>query len=136
MAAAEQARARITLLSKAGLSGKEIDKRVGVTTQTVSKWRSRFEQDGIAGLTDSLRSGRPRSIIDEKVAEVIEKTLQIKPTTATRWSTTSIAEETELNPMTISHIWQAFGSKPHRLDTFKLSMDPRFVDKIHDIVDL
>jgi transposase len=136
MPAAEQTRARIILLSTEGLTGKEIGKRTGVTAQTVGKWRARFEADGINGLTDSPRSGRPRTISDEKVAEVIEKTLQTKPTNSTHWSTTLMAEETGLNAMAISRIWRAFGLKPHRLETFKLSTDPHFVEKVHDIVGL
>ena len=134
--AAEQTRARIVLLSAEGLSGREIGKRAGVTAQTVSKWRIRFEREGIDGLADSPRSGRPRTITDEKVAEVIERTLQSKPARATHWSTTLMAKETQLNPMAVSRIWRAYGLKPHRLETFKLSTDPHFVDKVHDIVGL
>lgn len=134
--AAEQTRARIVLLSAEGLSGKEIGKRAGVTPQTVSKWRNRFEQGGVDGLADSPRSGRPRTVTDEKVAEVIERTLRSKPAKATHWSTTLMAEETQLNAMAVSRIWRAFGLKPHRLETFKLSTDPHFVDKVHDIVGL
>lgn len=136
MPAAEQQRARIILLSMEELSGREIGQRVGVTTETVSKWRKRFESHRIAGLTDAPRSGRPRTINDEKVAEVIEKTLQSKPNNATHWSTTLMAKETGLNAMAISRIWRAFGLKPHRLETFKLSTDPHFVAKVHDIVGL
>ena len=134
--AAEQTRARIVLLSAEGLSGKEIGRRTGVTPQTVSKWRNRFERGGVDGLVDSPRSGRPRTITDEKVAEVIERTLRSKPAKATHWSTTLMAEETQLNAMAVSRIWRAFGLKPHRLETFKLSTDPHFVDKVHDIVGL
>lgn len=136
MPAAEQMRARIILLSTEGFSGQEIGERVGVTAETVSKWRRRFDQYRLAGLTDAPRAGRPRSINDDKVTEVISKTLQTKPTNATHWSTTLMAEETGLNAMAISRIWRAFGLKPHRLETFKLSKDPHFVAKIHDIVGL
>ena len=136
MPAAEQARARMILLSSQGLSGQEVSRRVGVTAQTVSKWRTRFDQYGIDGLTDAPRTGRPRTINDEKVHEVIEKTLQTKPSNATHGSTTLMAKETGLNAMAISRIWRAFGLKPHRLETFKLSTDPHFVEKVHDIVGL
>lgn len=136
MPAAEQQRARIVLLSTENLSGRIIGERVGVTAETVSKWRKRFEQFRVAGLTDAPRSGRPRSIDDEKVAEVINKTLQSKPANATHWSTTLMAKETGLNAMSISRIWRAFGLKPHRLETFKLSTDPHFIAKVHDIVGL
>lgn len=134
--AAEQQRAKIILLSTEGLSGKVIGERVGVTAETVGKWHRRFELYRIDGLTDAPRSGRPRSIHDDKVAEVINKTLQTKPANATHWSTTLMAKETGLNAMAISRIWRAFGLKPHRLETFKLSRDPYFVEKVHDIVGL
>ena len=134
--AAAQTRARIVLLSTEGLSGREVGRRAGVTAQTVGKWRSRFERDGIPGLSDAPRSGRPRTISDEKVAEVIDRTLRAKPAKATHWSTTLMAEETDLNAMAVSRIWRAFGLKPHRLETFKLSTDPHFVEKMHDIVGL
>lgn len=136
MPAAEQTRARIILLSCEGLSGKEIGERVGVTSETVSKWRKRFEKYRMDGLTDAPRSGRPRTITDEKVAQIIEKTLKEKPKNATHWSTTLMADETGLNAMAISRIWRAFGLKPHLHDTFKLSTDPHFVEKVHDIVGL
>ena len=136
MPAAEQQRARIILLSSEGLSGRAIGERVGVTAETVSKWRKRFDKFGIEGLTDAPRSGRPRTIDDEKVTEVINKTLQSSPSKATHWSTTLMAKETGLSAMAISRIWRAFGLKPHRLEAFKLSTDPHFVAKVHDIVGL
>ena len=125
MPAAQQQRARMILLSTEGLSGRVIAERVGVTAETVSKWRKRFEQFRVAGLTDAPRSGRPRSIDEDKVADVINKTLQSKPKDATHWSITLMAKETGLNAMAISRIWRAFGLKPHRLEAFKLSTDPR-----------
>ena len=134
--AAEKQRAELILDSSEGLPGREIATRHKVSMQTVSKWRRRFEHYRIAGLTDAPRSGRPRTIDDDKVAQVIEKTLQEKPKNATHWSTTLMARETGLNAMAISRIWRAFGLKPHRLDTFKLSTDPHFIDKVHDIVGL
>jgi transposase len=136
MPAAEQQRARMILLSTEGLPGRVIAERVGVTAETVSKWRKRFEQFRVAGLTDAPRSGRPRSIDDDKVTDVINKTLQSKPKDATHWSTTLMAKETGLNAMAISRIWRAFGLKPHRLETFELSTDPHFVAKVRDIVGL
>ncbi|WP_029889404.1 IS630 family transposase [Polycyclovorans algicola] len=133
---ADKQRAQIILGCSLGLSGREVGQRCGVTTQTVSKWRRRFEQYRIAGLSDAPRTGRPRTINDDKVSEVIEKTLHSRPAKATHWSTTLMAEETALNAMAVSRIWRAFGLKPHRLETFKLSTDPHFVDKVHDIVGL
>ena len=134
--AAEKQRAAIILDCAQGQAGREIAARYGVSTQTVSKWRQRFERYRIAGLTDAPRSGRPRTILDDKVAEVIEKTLREQPHEATHWSTTLMAKETGLNAMAISRIWRAFGLKPHRLDTFKLSTDPHFIEKVHDVVGL
>lgn len=136
MPAAEQQRARMVLLSTEGLPASVIGERVGATTETVGKWRKRFEQSRIAGLTDAPRSGRPRRIDDDKVTEVIDKTLQSSPANASHWSTTLMGKETGLNAMAVSRIWRAFGLKPHRLETFKLSTDPHFVAKLRDIVGL
>lgn len=136
MPAAERQRAALILDCAKGQAGREIAARHGVSIQTVSKWRQRFEQYRIAGLTDAPRTGRPRTINDEKVAEVIETTLRQVPKDATHWSTTSMAKAAGLNAMAISRIWRAFGLKPHRLDTFKLSTDPNFIDKVHDVVGL
>lgn len=136
MPAAEQQRARMVLLSTEGLPASDIGERVGVSAETVGKWRKRFEQSRIAGLTDAPRSGRPRTIDDDKVTEVINKTLQSTPDDATHWSTTLMAKEAGLNAMAVSRIWRAFGLKPHRLETFKLSTDPHFVAKVRDIVGL
>lgn len=111
--AAEQQRAKIILLSTEGLSGKVIGERVGVTAETVGQWRHRFELYRIAGLKDAPRSGCPSSTHDDKVTEVISKTLQTKPANATPL----MAKETGLNAMAISRIWRAFGLKPHRLET-------------------
>ena len=86
-------------------------------------------------MTDAPKSGRPRSIDDDKVTEVIDKTPHFKPKNATQWSTTLMAEETGLNAMAISRIWRAFGLKPHRLETLKLSTDPHFVAKVLDTLD-
>src|SRR3990172_1744652 len=134
--AAEKQRAQLVLGCGEARPGREIAARHGVSVQTVSKWRRRFERYRMAGLMDAPRSGRPRTINDEKVAEVIDKTLRDKPSGAAHWSTTLMAKETGLNAMAVSRIWRAFGLKPHRLDTFKLSTDPHFIEKVHDIVGL
>lgn len=136
MPAAEQQRARMVLLSAEGLPASQIGERVGVSAHTVGKWHKRFEHSGIAGLTDAPRSGRPRTIDDDKVTEIIDKTLRSKPKGATHWSTTLMAKESGLNAMAVSRIWRAFGLKPHRVETFKLSTDPHFVAKVRDIVGL
>ena len=136
MPAAEQLRARIILLSTEGLPDRVVGERVGVTSETVNKWRNRFKTHRVAGLTDAPRTGRPRTINDQKVTDLINKTLKEKPKNATHWSTSLMAKETGLSAMSVSRIWRAFGLKPHRHDTFKLSTDPHFVAKVHDIVGL
>lgn len=129
-------RCRIILLCAEGLQSKEVAGRLGVHEHTVGKWRRRFVKDRIEGLTDEYRPGRPRTVSDEQVAEVIERTLQSTPKDATHWSIRSMASATGLSHTTIRRIWTAFGLQPHRSETFKLSTDPLFVDKVQDIVGL
>jgi len=107
-----------------------------VSEHTVGKWRRRFLSDRIDGLLDEPRSGRPRSIDDDAVAAVIERTLRTKPDDATHWSIRSMAAVTGFSHTTIRRMWNAFGLQPHRAETFKLSSDPLFVDKVRDIVGL
>jgi len=129
-------RCRMILLCADDLPSKEVAARLGVHEHTVGKWRRRFAKDRIEGLTDEYRSGRPRTVSDAQVAKVIERTLQSTPKDATHWSIRSMAAETGLSHTTIRRIWTAFGLQPHRSETFKLSTDPLFVDKVHDIVGL
>jgi transposase len=129
-------RARIVLAAADGRSNTEIAQRVGVTRPTVTKWRNRFAEYRLDGLVDEPRPGRPRTITDDQVEEVIVKTLETTPKDATHWSTRSMAAEVGLTQNAILRIWQAFGLQPHRAETFKLSKDPLFVDKIHDVVGL
>lgn len=129
-------RARIVLLAAQGVTNLEITDRLDVSRATVGKWRQRFAAEGLRGLSDMPRGGRPRSVSDEKVAEVIRRTLETKPRSATHWSTRAMAEETDLSQSTVSRIWRAFGLKPHRSETFKLSPDPLFIEKVHDVVGL
>ena len=103
---------------------------------TVGKWRRRFVEDGIEGLTDEYRAGRPRTVSDAQVAQVIERTLNTTPKDATHWSIRSMAAEIGLSHTTVRRIWTAFGLQRHRAETFKLSTDPLFVDKVRDIVGL
>ena len=119
-----------------GRSNTEIAQRVGVTRPTVAKWRNRFAERRLDGLVDEPRPGRPRTITDDKVEQVVVKTLETTPKDATHWSTRSMAAEAGLTQNAILRIWQAFGLQPHRAETFKLSKDPLFVDKIHDVVGL
>ncbi len=127
-------RVRIILMSASGLSNSTIAARLGVAQATVGKWRRRFLAQGVAGLHDELRPGRPRSIADERVATLLRKTLRTKPEDGTHWSCRSIAGETRLSKSTVHRIWQAFGLEPHRRRHFKLSTDPFFVEKVRDIV--
>ena len=119
-----------------GLSNKAVAAEIGVSAHTVGKWRRRFLTDRIEGLSDEPRPGRPRTIADETVAEVIERTLTATPADATHWSLRSMAKKAGLSHTTIWRIWGAFGLQPHRVETFKLSSDPHFVDKVRDIVGL
>jgi putative transposase len=129
-------RFRIVLYAADGLSNGEISEKVGLSRASVGKWRRRFADHGLQGLHDEARPGRPRSVSDEKVAELIQRTLQSKPKGATHWSTRSMADETGVSHMTVSRIWNTFGLKPHRSSTFKLSNDPFFIEKVRDIVGL
>lgn len=119
-----------------GLSNKAVAAELGVHEHTVGKWRRRFVADRIDGLLDEPRSGRPRSIADDEVAAVVERTLMTRPRDATHWSIRSMAKQTGLSHTTIRRIWNAFGLQPHRSETFKLSSDPLFVDKVRDVVGL
>jgi transposase len=109
---------------------------LGVSRETVSKWRKRFLADRVAGLSDEPRPGRPRTVRDGQVADLIERTLESEPENATHWSTRSMAKKTGLSQSTVSRVWRAFGLQPHRSETFKLSTDPFFADKVHDVAGL
>lgn len=129
-------RSRIILLCAKELSNNEVAKRVGVWPQTVTKWRKRFCQSRLEGLVDEPRPGAPRKITDKDVERVIAQTLEKKPANATHWSTRMLAKTTGFSQSTVSRIWRAFGLKPHRTDTFKLSSDPYFIEKVRDVVGL
>jgi transposase len=129
-------RSRIVLLAADGLKNTEIAERLGINRAMAAKWRARFAAHRLDGLTDEPRPGRPRTITDEQVDAVITKTLESTPKDATHWSTRSMAKEAGLTQTAVSRIWRAFGLQPHRQDTFKLSKDPLFVDKVHDVVGL
>jgi transposase len=129
-------RCRIVLAAADGQSSTEIASRLGCTRQTVGRWRGRFARRGLDGLHDEPRPGKPRSIDDEDVERVIVKTLEEQPLNATHWSTRQMAQATGMSQSAISRIWRAFGLKPHQIETFKLSPDPQFIDKVRDIVGL
>lgn len=129
-------RALIVLRAAEGASNIAIADEVGLSMQAVCKWRQRYVKQGLPGLHDELRPGRPRSVSDEKVAAVIRKTLNTKPKDGTHWTIRSIAKEIKLSRPTVHRIWRAFGVQPHRQRHFKLSTDPFFVEKVRDIVGL
>lgn len=129
-------RARIVLAAAGGHTNTAIAADLRVTLPTVGKWRQRFLDRRLDGLTDEPRPGPPRTITDARVEEVVTKTLESKPTNATHWSTRGMARHTGLSQTAISRIWRAFGLKPHRAETFKLSADPYFVEKVRDVVGL
>jgi transposase len=129
-------RCRIVLAAADGVQSQDIAVRLGCHASTVGKWRGRFAQRGLDGLHDEPRPGKPRSITDEDVERVIVKTLEEQPVGATHWSTRSMAQATGMSQSAISRIWRAFALKPHQSETFKLSPDPLFIEKVRDIVGL
>jgi transposase len=118
------------------MSNTAVAEELDVTKQTVGKWRKRFQERRLDGLLDEPRPGAPRRITDSDVERVITMTLESTPRGATHWSTRSMAEATGMSQTAISRIWRAFALQPHRAETFKLSKDPLFVDKVRDIVGL
>ena len=129
-------RARIVLGCGRGRSNGEVAAQVGVTPATVCKWRERFRRQRLEGLLDEPRPGAPRTITDAKVEAVITKTLETMPANSTHWSTRLMAAETGLTQNAIVRIWHAFGLQPHRVENFKFSKDPQFIEKVRDIVGL
>lgn len=130
-------RARIVLLAAEGKQDREIARLCGVVRQTVSRWRRRFVERRIAGLLkDAPRPGRRRRISEEVIGEIVRKTTQETPKGRTHWSTRSLAKVMELSPSTIGRVWRSHGLKPHLSRTFKLSRDPKFVEKLDDIIGL
>jgi transposase len=130
------ARSRIVLACAEGLSNVEVAERLRVSRPTVGKWRTRFLRDRLDGLLDEDRPGRPPSIALDQIEDVVVATLEQTPRNATHWSRTSMAQRSGLSKSTIGRIWRDFGLQPHRADTFKLSTDPLFIDKVVDVVGL
>ena len=129
-------RARIVLSCAKGDTNQQVAEDLKVSQAMVGKWRRRFVERRLDGLFDEPRPGAPRTITDDKVEAVIVKTLEEKPKDATHWSTRSMAGEMGLSRSTVGRIWNAFGLQPHRAESFKLSTDPLFVEKVRDIVGL
>jgi transposase len=129
-------RCRIVLGCAEGLTNQEVAAAEGVHQITVGKWRARFCERRLDGLHDEPRPGKPRTITDADVERVITKTLEEAPSDATHWSTRSLAAATGMSQSAVSRIWRAFALKPHQLESFKLSTDPLFIEKVRDIVGL
>jgi len=130
-------RSRIVLACAAGATNTQVAAELGVSGAMVGKWRARFVASRLDGLVDEPRPGQPRKITDEQVEEVIVKTLETRPPDGgTQWSTRQMAAATGLNQTAISRIWRAFALQPHRQQTWKLSKDPLFIEKVRDIVGL
>ena len=129
-------RSRIVLLAADGLNNTEIADKLEIDRNTAARWRRRFAADGPDGLLDEPRPGRPRTVGDDLVEQVIVRTLETTPKDATHWSTRSLARELGLSQSAVSRIWRAFGLAPHRVETWKLSKDPLFIEKVRDVVGL
>ncbi|MGO9971342.1 MAG: IS630 family transposase [Solirubrobacteraceae bacterium] len=128
-------RSRIVLACAVGESNAGVAERLGVSVPTVRKWRGRFAADRLDGLVDEPRPGRPRTVLDDKVEGVIVKALESAPPDGgTHWSTRQMAAVTGVSQSTVSRVWRAFGLAPHRVEHWKLSKDPLFVEKVRDIV--
>ena len=129
-------RARIVLGCDQGLSNGVVAEKLHITGATVCKWRERFRVSRLEGLLDELRPGAPRSITDAQIERVVTKTLESMPENSTHWSSRLMAKKTGLSQTAIVRIWHAFGLQPHRVENFKFSKDPQFVEKVRDIVGL
>lgn len=129
-------RAKIVLHAADGLNDTEIATALGTSRIAVGRWRRRFLEQRLDGLHDEPRPGTPRKVSDEQIEALIVKTLETKPRGATEWSTRLMAKKTGLSQSTVSRVWRAFGLAPHREETFKLSNDPYFVEKVRDVVGL
>jgi transposase len=129
-------RARIVLMCASGASNTDVSEMVGTTKQVVGKWRRRFLEKRLDGVFDEPRPGTPRKILDKDVERAVRMTLEEKPRDATHWSTRSMAKAAGLSQSAVVRIWRAFGLQPHRTETFKISPDPLFVEKVRDIVGL
>src|SRR5580704_8767433 len=129
-------RAKIILACAEGKSNTDVAAQFRITKQMVGRWRARFVEQRLDGLLDEPRPGTPRKVSDGEVERVLAMTLESLPRDATHWSTRSLAKQCGLSRSTVNRIWRAFALQPHRTDTFKLSKDPLFIDKVRDSVGL
>src|SRR5712691_7073267 len=129
-------RARIVLMCADGKTNVAVAAELGITRETVGKWRNRFIKQRFAGLSDEPRPGVPRTITDAQVEEVVVRTLEEAPEGATHWSKRELARRVGISPTSVHRIWRAFGLQPWRTEDFKISPDPLLIDKIRDVVGL
>ena len=129
-------RSRIVLECAAGKPNTAVAQKLGLTHQTVGKWRQRFLERRLGGLLDEPRPGAPRQVGDAHIEQVVRLTLESTPADATHWSTRAMAKRRGLSQTMVGRIWRAFGLQPHRVEGFKLSKDPLFIEKVRDIVGL
>ena len=133
-----QMRARIVLMADEGMTDKDIAQKLDIDRRVAARWRARFLTAGVDGLLhDASRPGRPRTARESaKAQEVVRVTLKQTPQGATHWSTRTLAAHLGTSASAVARIWREHGLKPHRIESFKLSNDPRFIDKLEDIVGL
>jgi putative transposase len=129
-------RARIVLLTAEGMAPSAIGEQLGVSQPTIRKWRARYAEDGLAGLRNEPRPGRPRTLDDQRVADLLNQALQTRPSKQTHWSVRSFAAEANISKDMAHRLFRAAGIAPHRSRSFKLSNDPAFVEKVRDITGL
>lgn len=129
-------RARMILLTEDGVSVRETARRVKVTAPAVSNWRRRFREQRLAGLHDALKSGRPRTHDEERIAQLLNTALARRPKAATHWSVRTLGEQTGISKSTVQRYLSLFGVQPHRSKSFKLSTDPFFIEKVREVVGL
>lgn len=129
-------RSRIVLRCAQGVANREVAKQLNVNEATVCKWRKRFVDKRLDGLLDEPRPGAPRKVSDETVERIVTMTLETTPADATHWSTRDLAKRVGVSPSTVLRVWRAFNLQPHRVETFRLSNDPLFIEKVRDIVGL
>ena len=127
-------RARIVLAASSGSRTQDTAKRLGINPASVRRWHRRFVAKRLDGLRDERRPGTPRTITDDCIEAVIVKTLETTPLGATHWSSRGMARASGVSVSSVQRIWRAFGLQPHRSETFKLSTDPLFIEKLRDVV--
>lgn len=136
LSAATVLRAKIVLRCATGADNQDVAEELGIGQQTVGKWRRRFVEKRLDGLLDEPRVGRPRTVLDEDVERIVDRTLHTKPKGSTHWSSRQLAAELGVSPNAVRRVWNAFGLRPDRAESFSLSRDPQFVEKVRDVVGL